>query len=115
MILIFDYDGTIVKDSWPGVGKLRFLAKPILKWLYRRNILILNTCREGQKLKEAVDFLNTHGVYFDYYNENCESLIRQFGDCRKISGDWTFDDKAGFLGWLSVPLIVLWLKRRTRK
>lgn len=50
---------------------------------------------------------------FDYYNENCKEVIEQYGgDCRKIVADFYFDDRAGFLGWWSVPLIVFWLKLR---
>ena len=113
MILVFDYDSTIVKNSWPGVGEFRWLAKPILRWLKRLGIiLILNTCREKTYLNEATAYLFCHGIEFDYYNENEAGLIAKFGDCRKIAGDFYFDDKAGFWGWWTVIPIVLWLKMR---
>jgi hypothetical protein len=113
MVLVFDYDSTIVKNSWPGVGEFRWLAKPILRWLKRSGItLILSTCREETYLNAAIGFLVYHGIEFDYYNENCKELIERFGDCRKITGDFIFDDKAGFWGWWTVPFIVLWLKLR---
>jgi hypothetical protein len=119
MILVFDYDGTIVKNSWPGVGEFRWLAIPILRWLKRLEItLILSTCREDKPkqgtiyLTEAICHLNNNGIEFDYYNENEAGLIARFGDCRKIAGDFLFDDKAGFWGWWTVPFIVLWLKLR---
>jgi hypothetical protein len=52
---------------------------------------------------------------FDYYNQNCRELIERFSDTRKIGADWYFDDKAGFLGWWTVPIIILWLEWRKRR
>lgn len=124
-MIAVDMDGTIVKNKWPEIGPFRFGAKWCLKWMKRRgHELILNTCREHSHsintdkqclLCDARGFLIKEIFNFDYYNQNTPELIAQYGgDCRKISADWMIDDKAGFLGWWSIPLIVLWLEFKNR-
>lgn len=55
---------------------------------------ILWTCRHGEQLKFAVDYLkNEHGIVFDFVNENIPSQIEMYGDCRKIWADYYIDDK----------------------
>lgn len=115
IVIAVDFDGTIVKNKWPGIGKLRFLAKPVLRWLYKRVILILYTCREGEKLGDAINELQKHQIKFDEYNANYWKRIHEYGgDCRKISADLYLDDKAFFPGWWVVPLVVIWLEWRER-
>lgn len=117
MDIAIDFDGTIVRNRWPKIGRLRFLAKPVIKWLKKRgHTLILYTCREGVYLAKAHIFLEKHGIKFDYYNENTEGRIWEYGgDCRKISADLYIDDKALFPGWWIVPLVVLWIEWREKR
>ncbi len=125
MVIAVDFDGTIVKDKWPYVGRLRFGAKWCLEWLKKRgHKLILWTCRNDAgapyfgcgTLFEAVFHLNNNGITFDCVNENLPERVEMFNnDPRKVGADWYIDDKAGFLGWWSVPLIVLWLERREKR
>jgi hypothetical protein len=121
LVISVDFDGTIVKSKYPEIGKLRWLAKPVLRWLKQQgHILILNTCRqdkalcncfEGDRaLTEARMFLHDNGIDFDYCNHNARHLIDQYGDCRKIGADLYLDDKAFFPGWWIVPLVVLWME-----
>lgn len=117
MILAIDFDGTIVKNAWPDIGPLRFGAKTVLQWLNQRgHTLVLWTCREGQAMYRAANFAARQtGVVFQYINENDPKRTLQYNnDSRKIGADWCFDDKAGFLGWWSVPIIVLWLEWREK-
>jgi hypothetical protein len=114
LVIAVDFDGTIVKNRWPNIGESRLGAKTVLKWLKRRgHKLILSTCREGKMLSLAWLHLLVwlDGITFDACNENLPELIHKYGgDCRKISADWYIDDLAGFLGWWSIPIIVLWLE-----
>jgi hypothetical protein len=118
LIIAVDFDGTIVKDRWPEIGPFRWGAKWCLKWLQKRgHILILWTCREdwyGPKpnlLHNAYNFLIEQGIFIPYKNANSIDKVRIYGgDCRKISADWYIDDKAGFLGWWSIPIIIMWLE-----
>jgi hypothetical protein len=125
LILAIDADGTIWRNKYPKVGQFRFGARFWLRWLRKRgHILILNTCRECSQTGldnhecpfcNAQWVLKDNGLDFDYYNENCRELIEKYSDTRKIGADWYFDDKAGFLGWWTVPIIVLWLEWRKGK
>jgi len=114
-IVSVDFDGTIAKNDWPNIDKLRFLAKYVLNKLREWNcILILNTCREGLYLEQARKFLVTNGIFFDYYNENSDRKIQEYGDCRKIGADLYIDDKNfGYWNWLFV-LIYMFFKIKVR-
>ncbi len=116
-VIAIDFDGTIVKNKWPEIGKLRFLAKPVIKWLQKRgHELVLFTCREGQLLNDACNFIKANKIEIRWINENTKDRIEEYGgDCRKISADLYLDDKAFFPGWWAVPLAVLWMEWRARK
>lgn len=107
MIIAVDFDGTIVHDCWPDVGRFRFLAPWVLKWLKRRgHVLVLNTCRVGMPLQLAIMKLDDNGIHFDRINENWPARIRQYGgDCRKIAADIYIDDKA--IGYWNWPMVFL--------
>ena len=110
MIILVDFDGTIVKNAWPGIGRFKFGARRALRWLGRRHYLILWTCREGNKLNEAGWFLASNGIWFHRKNANATQRVREYGgDCRKLSGDLMIDDRAGFVWW---PWIVakVWVR-----
>lgn len=115
MHIAVDFDGTIVKNRWPKIGRFRLGARTVLKWLYKKHDLILYTCREGLLLQEADLFLAQHKIVFKYANTNLGVRIRKYGsDCRKISADWYIDDKAGFIGWWSIPVIIMWLEWKSK-
>lgn len=96
MIIAIDFDGTLFTEGWPSIGK----PKRFTIWLAKRkkrqgHTLILNTCREGERLTEALAACAVHGLYFDFVNENDPKRIKLYGgDCRKISADEYWDDKA---------------------
>lgn len=118
MDIAIDFDGTLARDRWPEIGELRPGAKKVINWLKKRgHTLILYTCREGVYLAKAHIFLEKHGIKFDYYNENTEGRIWEYGgDCRKISADLYIDDKALFFpGWWIVPFVVLWMEWREKR
>ena len=107
-ILAIDFDGVLSLgsrrdshglpiDEWPGTGRPNL---PWIEWfrqirLHHRHRLILNTCRTGQALENALEFCHQLDLEFDAVNENLPDRIVLFGDdCRKISADVTFDDRA---------------------
>ena len=119
LFLAFDFDGTLAVSDWPYMERPRWLARPILKWLRKRNhVLTLWTNREDEALKNARLWLEQNGIgyyFFDYYNQNTTELKELYNsNPRKIGADWYFDDKAGFTTWLFVPLRILWLEYRNR-
>lgn len=109
MVIAVDFDGTIVKNDWPKIGKVRLFSIPVLKWLNKHHDLILYTCREGSLLNEVDEFLWKQGFVFKYANINLGSRIREYGnDCRKISADLYIDDRAaGYWNWPLVFILVL--------
>lgn len=109
MVIGCDFDGTVVKSAYPKIGRFKFGAKFVLRWLYRRgHTLVLWTCRERLLLDEAIWACRMQGINFHYFNENTDERIEQYGgDCRKLSCDILVDDTAGFVFWPWVIVRVL--------
>ena len=102
LIIAVDFDGTIVEDAYPKIGKPMLFAFETLKKLQADgHRLILWTYRSGHKLEEAVKFCKENGVFF--YAVNKSFPEEQFGNdvSRKIHADLFIDDRnvGGFLGW----------------
>jgi hypothetical protein len=95
-VIAVDFDGCLRQEKWPEIGEPNWPAIAALKALQRRGVkLILNTCREGQLLEDAVRWCAEKGLVFDAVNANLPERIRKYGgDCRKISADEYWDDKA---------------------
>lgn len=57
LLIAVDFDGTIVEDAYPDIGKPKIFAFETLKHLQKDgHRLILWTYRRGRTLKEAVEF-----------------------------------------------------------
>ena len=95
-IIAVDFDGCIVADRYPDIGKAIPETINNLKAERRNNTkLILWTCRRDEQLAAAVEYCKSIGLEFDAVNENLPELIDQFGgDTRKIYVDEYWDDKA---------------------
>jgi hypothetical protein len=93
-----DFDATItLRNEWPNIGtpNLRMIAF-LLRAYNHGYKLVLDTCRSGKPLEQAVDFCDRHGIRFAAVNQNLPSQIEVFGsDPRKISGYFRIDDQAG--------------------
>lgn len=96
-IIAVDFDGTIVEDRFPSIGKLRPGAKDVLKTLKTEGYyLILWTCRTEKRLAEAAQFLAENGIHFDAYNNSSPANVEQYSglDTRKVYADLYIDDKS---------------------
>jgi hypothetical protein len=95
MIFAIDFDGTLCEDKYPEIGAPKQAIIDKCKELKREgNHLILNTCRVGSKLKEALKWCSDQGLEFDTVNENLvERVLSYENDCRKIGADFYIDDK----------------------
>lgn len=91
-----DFDGCLCQDRWPDIGEPNWPAIAALLELQKRGVaLILNTCREGELLEKAVLWCEYRGLSFDSVNENLPERIEAYGgDCRKISANEYWDDRA---------------------
>ncbi len=94
-----DFDGTLCEDAYPNIGAsdIELVGSLICAQIYGIK-LILNTCREGSLLQDALDWCSNRCLHFDAVNENLTERIEYFGgDCRKVSADLVLDDRAA--GW----------------
>jgi hydroxymethylpyrimidine pyrophosphatase-like HAD family hydrolase len=102
-ILAIDFDGTIVEDAYPAIGKPKPFAFETLKMLQKDgHRLILWTYRYGRKLQEAVDFCKENGLEFYAVNRSYpEEDFKEKEASRKIHADLFIDDRnlQGFPGW----------------
>ena len=91
-----DFDGTLCYSRWPDLGEPnRKLIDCLITWKRRGNKLILWTCREGDILKQAVDWCRSYGLEFDAVNDNLPENIALFGNnSRKVGCDFYIDDKS---------------------
>ena len=85
MTIAIDFDGTIVEHRYPEIGKEIPFATATLKLLIAEgHRLILWSVREGDLLKEAVEWCSARGVEFYAVNTNhpeirydADEIVRQ--------------------------------------
>jgi hydroxymethylpyrimidine pyrophosphatase-like HAD family hydrolase len=109
LIIAIDFDGTIVEDAYPKIGKpLLFAFETINKLQADGHRLILWTYRSGRKLKEAVAFCEENGIEFYSVNKNYPEEIFDGKISRKIHADLFIDDRnvGGFLGWTEIYKLI---------
>lgn len=95
-IIAVDFDGTLVDDAFPEVGTKDDMVFELCKtWKAMGAKLILWTCRDNQRLVDAVQFCREHGLNFDAVNQNVPEVQELYGgDTRKVFADVYLDDKA---------------------
>ncbi len=108
--LAIDFDGTIVDDAYPGIGKAKIFAFETLKKLQSEGYrLILWTYRHGESLSDAVEFCKKNGIEFYAVNSSFEGEIFDNAEAsRKIDADLFIDDRnlGGFPGWGEIYNII---------
>lgn len=95
-IIAVEFDGTIAHTAYP---KILSPVYETIEFLWKAKsdgaIIILWTCREGEALKQAVEWCEKTGVPIDYVNENAPERAAKYGNnSRKISADIYIDDRA---------------------
>lgn len=95
MIIAVDFDGTIVENKYPYIGKELPLAIKTLKRLQSDgHLLILWTVRSGKSLEDAITFCQQHGIEFYAVNRNYpEEIDIDVNQSRKINADFFIDDR----------------------
>ena len=102
LVIAVDFDGTIVEDAYPKIGKSRIFAFETLKRLQNDgHRLILWTYRCGKHLDEAVAFCKENGIEFYAVNQSFPEEQFDNTKSRKIHADLFIDDRniGGALGW----------------
>ena len=118
LIIAVDFDGTIVEDAYPAVGKPKLFAFDTLKKLQNEgHRLILWTYRSGKKLEEAVKFCESNGISFYAVNASYQDEEIDSETSRKIHADIFIDDRnvGGFIGWGNVHQLLLNQEIATRQ
>ena len=102
LTIAIDFDGTIVEDAYPNIGKPRLFAFETLKALRDDgHRLILWTYRHGKSLNEAVEFCKKNDIEFYAINNSYPDEVYDNSSSRKILADYYIDDRniGGVLGW----------------
>lgn len=109
-LIAVDFDGTIVEDAYPKIGKPMIFAFDSLKYLQSQgHRLILWTYRHGKSLEDAVEFCHQNGIEFYAVNSSFEEeKFNEGSQSRKIHADIFIDDRnlGGFPGWGEVIQII---------
>lgn len=110
LIIAVDFDGTIVEDAYPFIGKPQMFAfETLQKFQSEGHRLILWTYRSGSKLEEALDFCSKNNITFYAVNKSFPEEKLNKKNSRKINADIFIDDRniGGFLGWTAIYKTVL--------
>jgi len=102
LTIAIDFDGTIVEDEYPLIGKPNIFAFETLKKLQEDgHRLILWTYRHGKALSEAVHFCKDNGIVFYAVNKSFPEEVYDSKYSRKINADVFIDDRnfGGMKGW----------------
>ncbi len=109
LLIAVDFDGTIVEDAYPKIGKERIFAFDTLKRLQADgHRLILWTYRHGKSLKAAVEFCKENGIEFYAINASFPGEELDNKRSRKVAADIFIDDRniGGVLPWGEVYQIL---------
>ena len=102
LTIAVDFDGTIVEDEYPKIGKPVIFAFDTLKKLQEDgHRLILWTYRKGRALDEAVQFCENNGIIFYAINKSFPEEEFDPKYSRKINADLFIDDRniGGLMSW----------------
>lgn len=101
LVIAIDFDGTIVKQDYPNIGKLYDSAKECINELYNsgRYYIIIWSTRCGQDEADMINFLNKNEVKYHKVNGNLPEFselqeAKGFSTPRKIYYDLLVDDKS---------------------
>ena len=96
MIVAVDFDGTLVEDNYPGIGRPNEAMVDLIKaHKDSGDKIVLWTCRNGAPLTDAIHWCEKHGIVLDAVNTNLPEIQEKYGgDTRKLSADVYYDDRA---------------------
>ena len=115
MTIAVDFDGTIVTDAYPQIGKEQPFAIDTLKMLINdHHRLVLWTVREGKQLEEAVNWCRERGVEFYAVNRDYPEEEQHNNNhfSRKLKVDVWIDDRSvgGLPDWGTIYQMITYGK-----
>ena len=106
MIIAIDFDGTVHTGVYPHLGLPIIGAQRVIQSLHGRgHYIIVNTCRDGQNLVDAINFMLEHDIPFSRVNDNHPDNVSRYGsNARKIFADVYIDDRqvGGLPSWSKI-------------
>lgn len=94
LTIAVDFDGTLVENQYPEIGKpIIFAFETIKKLQQEGHQIILWTYRHGRKLQEAVEFCEKNGIHFYAVNKSYPEEQFDSEMSRKILADLFIDDR----------------------
>lgn len=110
LVIAVDFDGTIVEDQYPRIGKPIIFAFDTMKKLQEKgHRIILWTYRKGSPLDEAVAFCKQNGINFYAVNNSFPEEEFDGTYSRKIHADIFIDDRnfGGMKDWGEIYLTLV--------
>lgn len=81
MIICIDFDGTLCQSKFPELGPTMPGAIEVMKQLKADgHYLIIWTCRCGERLLEAINWLLEHDIPFDRINDHNPDNMKLYGE-----------------------------------
>lgn len=114
LTIAVDFDGTIVEDDYPKIGKPVIFAFDTLKALQANgHRIILWTYRRGQALDSAIQFCKNNGITFYAVNKSFPEEDFDPESSRKIYADLFIDDRniGGLMSWGEIYKLLIGEKR----
>lgn len=94
LTIAVDFDGTLVENRYPEIGKpILFAFESLRKLQQEGHMLILWTYRSGPKLEEAVSYCKMKGITFYAVNKSYPEEEYDPKMSRKILADIYIDDR----------------------
>lgn len=110
LVLAIDFDGTIVEEAYPEIGKLRLDAKEIINQLVSDgHYIIIWTCRTGEYLHKAELFLIENRITYHKINDHHPKDLLKYKDFGpKVGANYYIDDRGvgGLPNWQEIYKIV---------
>jgi hypothetical protein len=95
MIIAVDFDGTLHTGKWPNIGAPAPYCIDYMQKLHDDgHYIIIWTCRCGDLLIEAINWMLDKDIPFDRINDNIPSQSILYGsNARKVHAHLYIDDK----------------------
>ena len=109
MVIAVDFDGTIVEHRYPEIGKeIPFATATLRQLIADGHELILWTVREGELLRDAVEYVAAAGHFFAVNRDFEEEDGTNSDFSRKIRADLFIDDRniGGLPSWSTIYALI---------
>lgn len=108
MKIAIEFDGVCVENTFPSIGEPVPFCTGMLLLLSRENTLILNTFRQGDALKECVQWFQDRAIPITVPPDGKKPIADVYIDEKGLMG---LPKKRGKVDWLGIGDIIKTLKK----